>query len=57
MRIASADASPKQAERLRSFLAQNYHGDMDWLATTAERRAAPKALWPEAQSAIVFAMS
>ena len=30
---------------------------MDWLATTAERRAAPKALWPEAQSAIVFAMS
>ena len=27
------------------------------LPTTAERRAAPKALWPEAQSAIVLAMS
>ena len=49
--------APEQAERLRSFIGQNYHGDMDWLATTAERRASPKALWPEAQSAIVFAMN
>ncbi len=57
IRIASADAGPEQAERLRSFLGQNYHGDMDWLAETAERRAAPKALWPEAQSAIVLAMN
>ena len=57
IRITSADTSATQAERLRSFIGQNYHGDMDWLATTAERRAAPKALWPEAQSAIVFAMS
>ena len=57
IRMTSADAAPEQAERLRSFLGQNYQGDMDWLASTAERRAAPKALWPEAQSAIVFAMS
>ncbi len=57
IRITSAYAAPAQAERLRSFLAQNYHGDMDWLASTAERRAAPRALWPEAQSAIVFAMN
>ena len=57
IRITSADAAPEQAERLRSFIGQNYHGDMDWLATTADRRVAPKSLWPEAQSAIVFAMS
>jgi epoxyqueuosine reductase len=57
VRITSADAGPRQKERLRSFIGQNYHGDMDWLAATAERRAAPKALWPEAQSAIVFAMN
>jgi epoxyqueuosine reductase len=57
IRIASASASPTQAERLRSFLGQDYHGDMEWLATTAERRASPKTLWPEAQSAIVFAMN
>jgi epoxyqueuosine reductase len=57
IRIASADAAPEQAERLGSFLRQNFHGDMAWLAATAERRAEPKALWPEARSAIVFAMS
>jgi epoxyqueuosine reductase len=57
IKIAAADAAPEQAERLRNFLGQNYHGDMDWLSETAERRVAPKALWPEAQSAIVFAMN
>ena len=57
VRITSADAAPEQAERLRSFIGQNYQGDMEWLATTAERRSAPKALWPEARSAIVFAMN
>jgi epoxyqueuosine reductase len=57
IRITAADAGPGQTERLRSFLRQDYHGDMEWLATTAERRAAPKAMWPEAQSAIVFAMN
>jgi epoxyqueuosine reductase len=57
IRIASADAAPEQADRLRGFLEKNYHGDMDWLAETAERRAAPKALWPKAKSAIVLAMN
>jgi len=57
IRITSANAAPEQAERLHSFLGQNYHGDMDWLSETAERRGAPKALWPEAQSAIVLAMN
>jgi len=57
IRITSADASVSQAERLHRFLGQNYQGDMDWLATTADRRASPKAMWPEARSAIVLAMS
>ncbi|MBL8902714.1 MAG: tRNA epoxyqueuosine(34) reductase QueG [Rhizobiales bacterium] len=57
IRIASADAGPEQGERLRSFLEKSYHGEMDWLAETAERRVAPRALWPEARSAIMLAMS
>jgi epoxyqueuosine reductase len=57
IRITSADASPSQAKRLRSFIGQNYHGDMEWLATTAERRASPRAMWPEVRSAIVCAMN
>jgi len=57
IRIASADANPKTAEKLHSFINHDYHGDMEWLATTAKRRASPKAMWPQAQSAIVFAMN
>jgi epoxyqueuosine reductase len=57
VKIAPANGNPETAEKLRHFISQDYHGDMDWLATTAERRATPKAMWPEAQSAIVFAMN
>ena len=56
MRITSAAAIPELSERLRHFIARDYHGDMDWLATTAARRENPKALWPEARSAVMFAM-
>ncbi len=44
-------------ERLRTFLEAGRHGDMDWMATTADRRAHPNTLWPEAQSAVMVAMS
>ena len=57
MKIARADAGPQTAARLHHFIANDYHGDMEWLATTAERRASPKAMWPQAQSAILFAMN
>ena len=56
MRITSAAAMPEISERLRHFIGRDYHGDMDWLATTAARRENPKALWPEARSAVMFAM-
>jgi epoxyqueuosine reductase len=51
--VTSADAIPELKERLQAFIAQGAHGDMDWLAATAERRAAPRALWPEARSVIM----
>ena len=57
VKIASASGYAATADRLHHFISHDYHGDMDWLATTAERRAAPKAMWHEAQSAIVFAMN
>ncbi len=57
VRIASEISNPLLAERLRSFVGHHYHGDMDWLATTVERRGDPKILWPEARSAIVLAMN
>ncbi|MEQ1653540.1 MAG: tRNA epoxyqueuosine(34) reductase QueG [Hyphomicrobium sp.] len=45
------------AQRLRAFLDAGHHGDMDWMATTAERRADPNVLWPEARTAIMIGHS
>ena len=37
-----------------AFIADGRHGTMDWMARSAERRAHPRALWPDARSAIVL---
>ena len=42
---------------LRKFLAEGCYGDMGWLAANEARRSSPDALWPEAQTVIVLAMS
>lgn len=55
--IARLEAGGPQAARLRSFLDAGRHGDMDWMETTADRRGDPLALWPEARSAVMVAMS
>jgi hypothetical protein len=39
--IAPADAAPRTAERLRAWLEEGAHGDMIWMADTAERRGSP----------------
>ncbi len=55
--FAPADGDPVWGERLAAFLAAGRHGAMGWLADTAERRARPTAMWPDAVSAIVVAMN
>ena len=55
--VTRPDAIPVAAERLRAFLADGRHGDMGWMETHAERRAAPIALWPEARSVIMLGMN
>ena len=52
-----ADLAPDIAERLAAFVADGRHGDMDWFATTAERRRHPQAMWPEARTAILLGLS
>jgi len=47
----------ESGRRLRQFLDAGLHGDMGWLAAKAERRADPKALWPEARSVVVLGLS
>ncbi len=57
VRFASADGVEGAGEALEAFLAEGRHGDMAWLAGTAGRRKAPRALWPEAQSVILVGLN
>ncbi len=54
--IAHTAGAPGDAAGLRGFLDRGYAGDMTWLARTAERRAAPQALWPAARSVVVVGL-
>ncbi len=53
--VGFADASHGAGAELAGFLAQGYHGDMGWLAGTAERRASPTSLWPDARGVVALA--
>jgi epoxyqueuosine reductase len=57
VRFTSADAVEGAGEALAAFLAEGRQGDMGWLATTAERRKDPSALWPEAKTVIVCGLN
>ncbi len=54
--IAATDGLPDFGSGLAAFLEAGRHGDMAWLAETAERRKHPAALWPEARSAVMLAV-
>lgn len=56
VRVTSADA-PERGSALDDFLAHGRHGDMTWLASTPERRKAPRVLWPEAKSIVMLGLS
>jgi epoxyqueuosine reductase len=55
--VASADAAPLSGQRLREWLASGAHGDMIWMEETAQRRSAPRALWPDVKSVVSLGMS
>ncbi len=51
------DAIAQAKDGLAQFLAQGNHGDMDWLAATAERRGDPRALWPEVRAVVMLGLN
>ncbi|CDX13773.1 conserved hypothetical protein [Mesorhizobium sp. ORS 3324] len=55
--VTRPDAIPHAPARLAEFVAEGFHGSMDWIAETIERRAEPSTLWPEVRSIIVLAMN
>jgi epoxyqueuosine reductase len=55
--VTAPDSIPHAPAQLAQWLASGAHGDMLWMEETAERRASPAALWPQARSVIVLAMN
>lgn len=55
VRFTSAKLPPAIGERLTTFVAAGYAGDMHWLADSS-RRTSPDRMWPEAKSAVVLAL-
>lgn len=55
MRVCKPSAVPKIAERLKTFVENDRHGQMGWMAERMHWRGDPTALWPEAKSVIMLA--
>jgi len=55
--ITTAEARPDLKQKLDVALAEGWHGDMEWMAETAERRASPVALWDGARSVIMLGVN
>jgi epoxyqueuosine reductase len=55
--FAHSQAPQGAAANLARYLEGGYHGDMGWMATTAERRADPRTLWNEAKSIIALGVN
>ena len=55
--FASAEDPWDAGGHLREFIAQGRHGEMGWMADTVERRSHPRALWPDALSALVLGVN
>ncbi len=56
-RFTHIEADWTAGQRLAEFIAAGRHGEMAWLAETRDRRTNPKAMWPDARSAVVLGMN
>jgi epoxyqueuosine reductase len=52
-----ADAADAAGLDLRRWLEAGRHGSMGWMADRGHHRVSPRALWPDARSAIALGMS
>ncbi|MBU2992235.1 tRNA epoxyqueuosine(34) reductase QueG [Octadecabacter sp. 1_MG-2023] len=53
--VCRPDAVPELPERLKTFVDQERHGQMAWMAERMAWRGDPTALWPEAKSVVMLA--
>ncbi|TPL80222.1 tRNA epoxyqueuosine(34) reductase QueG [Mesorhizobium sp. B2-3-14] len=55
--VTTPNAIPLAPARLAEFVADGFHGSMDWIAETIARRGEPSTLWPDVRSIVVLAMN
>ncbi len=55
--VTLPDAIENAAPRLHDWLESGAHGDMEWMATTRERRADPRVLWPDVRRVVVLGLN
>jgi len=55
--ITRADARPDLPHKLEQALAAGWHGEMEWMAETPERRGSPEGLWAKARSVIMLGVN
>jgi epoxyqueuosine reductase len=55
--VMAARATPAMKPHLKAFVDNGWHGSMDWMEETLERRSDPARLWPEVRSIIMLAMN
>jgi epoxyqueuosine reductase len=55
--ISDAKTNKRQKKRLDDAIKAGWHGDMEWLADTALRRASPKGLWGDVKSIIMLGIN
>jgi epoxyqueuosine reductase len=55
--VADLALAWEAGSRLEAFVADGRHGTMAWMETTLDRRVHPRAMWPDARSAIVLGLN
>jgi epoxyqueuosine reductase len=55
--ITDPDVLAQAGRHFRDFLEAGAHGDMGWLAASPERRADPRALWPDVRSIVMLGVN
>lgn len=56
-RITRPDAIPEAPSRLSAYIEAGYHGTMEWMPETRERRSDPRVLWEDVRSIVMFGMN
>ena len=55
--IARAERLTQEGEHLRQWLADDFHGEMQWIEREPEKRTDPRLIFPAAKSVIVVALN